>query len=98
MKPTYMISAGAYYHYVHSIYASSTGAGVLKLTLKGDPKASQYQFNDAEITIFTDNIEVTERLIAAINGASRSLKITKQRIGSVETAARVFATLNETGG
>lgn len=66
----YIISAGAHYHWVKKIVASTTGAGALKLTLKGDPNAAELQFNEAEITIFTDDVDLTARLIAAINSVS----------------------------
>jgi hypothetical protein len=65
-----MISTGAHYHWVKSITASTHGSGALKLTLRGRDDESFQQFNEADITIFTDDIELTERLIAAINGAA----------------------------
>lgn len=67
-----MISTGAHYHHVRSISACTHGDGVLKLTLHGDSDASDTQFNDAEITVFTDDVALTERLIKAINGAAEA--------------------------
>lgn len=66
-----MISSGAHYHHVRSITASTHGNGALTLTLHGDADASPEQFNDAEVTVFTDDVDLTARLIAAINGAAR---------------------------
>jgi hypothetical protein len=70
-----MISTGAHYHWVKTISASTHGSGALKLTLHGESDESFQQFNDAEITIFTDDVELTERLIAAINGAAKPIGI-----------------------
>lgn len=63
----YMISLSANYHWVKTISASTTGNGVLNLTFHGDRDANGAQFNDAEVTAFTDDVELTERLIEAIN-------------------------------
>lgn len=66
----YHISTGVHYHWVRKISARTNGNGALRLTLHGDPDASTVQFNEAEITIFTDDVELTDRLIKAINGAA----------------------------
>lgn len=66
-----MVSTGAHYHWVKSIEASTYGNGALKLTLHGEPDDSFQQFNAAEITIFTDDEDLTARLVAAINGATK---------------------------
>lgn len=68
----YLISAGASYHWVRQISASTHGDGVLKLTLHGDRDASEIQFNRAEVLIFTDDVEMTSRMVAAINGAAKA--------------------------
>lgn len=70
MSSGYIISTGAHYHWVKTIAASTTGRGALKLTLRGDPTAAEHQFNEAEITIFTNDVALTARLIKAINGAA----------------------------
>lgn len=67
-----MISTGAHYHWVKTISADTHGSGALKLTLHGDTDENFQQFNQAEITIFTDDVALTERLIAAINGAAKT--------------------------
>lgn len=72
-EPAYLISTGTHYHWVKQITASTYGDGALKLTLRGDPEVSQIQFNEAEITIFTDDVALTDRLIAAINGAAKEV-------------------------
>lgn len=64
-----MISTSANYHWVKTVSASTHGNGVLKLTFRGD-RDSNCQFNESEINVFTDNEELTARLIAAINSAS----------------------------
>jgi len=66
-----MISTGAHYHWVKSISASTHGDGALKLTLQGAEDEDFQQFNQAEITIFTDDERLVDRLIAAINGAAK---------------------------
>lgn len=66
----YMISAGSSYHWVRRIEASTHGSGVLKLVLHGDDDANDQCFNQAEVLIFTDNIDMTDRLVSAINGAA----------------------------
>lgn len=63
----YLIAAGAHYHWVRKITASTHGNGVLKLTLHGDADALDEQFNQVEVTVFTDDVEMVDRLIAAIN-------------------------------
>jgi DNA-binding protein YbaB len=68
-----MISTGAHYHWVKSISASTHGSGALKLTLHGGRDETFQQFNEAEITVFTDDEALTDRLIAAINGAAKPL-------------------------
>lgn len=67
---SYRISTNAHYHWVKKITASTYGNGALKITLHGEPDASEIQFNEAEITIFTDDVDLTDRLIKAINGAA----------------------------
>lgn len=69
-----MISTGAHYHWVKAISADTHGGGALKITLHGDADEDFQQFNQAEITIFTDDAELTERLIAAINGAAKPIE------------------------
>jgi uncharacterized protein YejL (UPF0352 family) len=54
-------------HWVKKIVASTNGDGVLRLTLEGDQSVSDHSFNQAEIIIFTDDVEYTDRLIEAIN-------------------------------
>lgn len=63
------IATGAHYHNVKRITAGTHGAGALKLELWGD-EDGESQFNLAEVTIFTDDEDLTERLMAAINGAA----------------------------
>jgi len=70
MTTALMISTGTHYHWVKSISAATFGGGALRLTLRGEQSESFQQFNEAEIVIFTDDAELTERLIAAINAAS----------------------------
>lgn len=65
-----IIASGASYHWVKKIVASTNGNGVLKLTLEGDQSVSDCSFNQAEILIFTDDFDLTERLIKAINIAA----------------------------
>lgn len=62
------VSSCAYYHYVTRITARTNGDAVLTLTLKGDPSQSDIQFNSAEISLFMDDKDLVDRLIAAING------------------------------
>jgi DNA-binding protein YbaB len=69
-----MISTGAHYHWVKAISASTHGNGALKLTLRGESDDTHQQFNEAEITIFTDDVELTKRLVAAINGAAKPIE------------------------
>ena len=70
-----MISTGAHYHWVKRITASTYGQGALKLTLHGEQDEGFQQFNDAEITVFTDDVALTERLVAAINGAAEPVSV-----------------------
>jgi D-lyxose ketol-isomerase len=63
---TTWIATGAHYHHVKRITAGTHGNGVLKLELWG-AKDSDSQFNMAEITLFTDDEALTDRLVAAIN-------------------------------
>jgi hypothetical protein len=63
----YLISTGIHYHWIRKITASTHGNGALKLTLHGDSDASDCQFNEAEITVFTEDVAMVERLIEAIN-------------------------------
>jgi hypothetical protein len=65
-----IVSTGAYYHYVRRISAYSNSSGVLNLTLSGDEGVSNHQFNMAEITVFTEDKELVDRLVAAINGCA----------------------------
>ncbi|MCK1430869.1 hypothetical protein [Bradyrhizobium sp. 87] len=69
-----MISTGAHYHWVKAIEASTHGGGALKLTLHGGADEDFQQFNQAEITVFTDDADLVERLIAAINGAAKPVE------------------------
>lgn len=66
----YLISAGSSFHWVKSVEASTHGSGVLKLTLHGEPDVSDECFNRAEVLIFTDDVDLTGRLVVAINGAA----------------------------
>lgn len=75
----YIISTGAHYHWVKKIVASTHGDGALKLTLKGDPEAAELQFNEAEITIFTDDVDLTARLIKAINAVNAEMAEQRER-------------------
>jgi len=68
----YMVSTCAHYHWVKKVTASTHGNGALKLTLHGETDASDVQFNEADITIFTDDIALTARLVEAINSVSRA--------------------------
>lgn len=70
-----MISTGIHFHWVKSISAGTYGNGALKITLHGDLDENMQQFNEAEITVFTDDVALTERLIAAINGAAKPTEI-----------------------
>jgi hypothetical protein len=81
----YMISTSANYHWVKTISASTYGDGVLKLTFHGDRAANDAQFNDAEVTVFTDDVELTERLIEAINrvGAEHAAKAAQPALEEV---------------
>lgn len=74
----YIISTGAHYHWVRKITASTHGDGVLRLTLHGDRDANDLQFNEAEITIFTDDVDLTERLIKAISSVNAEREAAKQ--------------------
>lgn len=65
-----MVTSSSNYHWVKTISAHTNGDGVLSLTLHGDSEAIDGQFNQAEITVFTDDVALTERLIKAINGAA----------------------------
>jgi DNA-binding protein YbaB len=65
-----IISTSANYHWIKKIVASTTGDGVLKLTLEGDQSVSNCSFNQAEILVFTDDVDLTVRLIKAINDAT----------------------------
>lgn len=69
-----MISSTTNYHWVKSLSARTHGGGALTLTLRGDRDASSCQYNESDITIFTDDVELTERLIAAINGAAKPVE------------------------
>ena len=66
----YMISTTLNVHWATRIEASSGTEGTLKLTIHGDPAASTEQYNIAEVTIFTEDKALVERLITAINGAA----------------------------
>lgn len=83
-----MISTTANYHWVKKISAHTHGGGALTLTLHGDCEADSCQFNQSEIVVFTDDVALTERLIAAINGAAEKPK------AAAELAARPVETLN----
>lgn len=76
-----MIVTSTNYHWVKKIVASTYGDGALKLTMHGDPKANEWQSNIAEINVFTDDVELTERLITAINGVVASEAKAEPEIG-----------------
>ena len=65
-----IVLTSANYHWVKKIVASTLGCGVLKLTLEGDQSVSECSFNQAEILIFIDDVDLTGRLIKAINDAA----------------------------
>lgn len=66
-----IISSSVNYHWVKEISAHTNGGNVLKLTLRGDRDVNACQFNEVEINVFMDaDAALTERLIAAINGAA----------------------------
>lgn len=65
-----MISTSANYHWIKGVTASTYGDAALKLTFRGDPKAREDQFNEAEVTLFMEDAALVDRLIAAINGAA----------------------------
>ncbi len=69
----YLVSTSANYHWVKKIVASTNSSGVLKLTLEGDQGVSECSFNQAEILIFTDDFDLTDRLVKAINIAATKL-------------------------
>jgi hypothetical protein len=68
-----IISSYASYHWVEKISAHThnTQGSPLILTLTGDPDISGCQINACEIAIYTENQELTDRLVAAINGAKQ---------------------------
>jgi hypothetical protein len=68
----YMISTGAHYHWVERITAETNTPGALKIILHGAEDVSDQQFNQAEITIFTDNAALARRLAAAINECAKA--------------------------
>jgi hypothetical protein len=72
MADKLIISTSTNYHWVRKIAASSYDGLALKLTIGGNPDASDCQSNEAEINLFfeDDCRELVERLIAAINGAA----------------------------
>jgi hypothetical protein len=67
-----MISTGANYHWVERITAETNTKGVLKLILHGAEDVSDQQFNQAEITIFTDNPALVRRLVDAVNECAKT--------------------------
>jgi len=69
----YIVTSSANYHWVKKITAETNGDGVLKLTFIGDPDVVDHQFNKAEVNIFTDNVDMVDRLIDAINGVNESI-------------------------
>ena len=71
---SFTISTTANYHWVRKIIASTHGNGVLKLTLLGEQDPESVQFNTVEINVFTDDVEMTEHLISAINAVAPSEK------------------------
>lgn len=83
-----MISTSANYHWVRSISAHTNGGGVLTLTLRGDRDAESTQYNQCDICIFTDDVALTERLIAAINGVNteRAAEIAAAEAAAAEEA------------
>ena len=73
---TYLVTTSANYHWIKSITASrNTADAVLKLTLNGDPAASDYSYNQAEITVFMEDAAMVDRLIEAINGVNRQPEV-----------------------
>jgi DNA-binding protein YbaB len=70
-----IVSTTINYHWIKKIVASTNGGGVLKLTLEGDQSVSDCSFNQAEILIFTDDDDLTGRLIEAINNAAAKPEI-----------------------
>jgi hypothetical protein len=66
----YMITTGVYFHWVERVAASTNGNGVLKITVHG-AEVTNEQHNMGEITIFTEDQSLVDRLVAAINGAAQ---------------------------
>ena len=64
---SYRISTCANYHWVKRIEAATHGNGALKLILWGGGD-TDLQFDQAEITVFMDDQQLVDRIVAAING------------------------------
>ena len=61
------LTAGIHFHSVTNITARSYDGKALKLTVHGDSSASEEQFNQAEIVLFTEDSAMVGQLIEAIN-------------------------------
>lgn len=80
----FMVSTSANYHWTTKITASTLGDGALHLTLHGDPAATDGQFNQADITVFTEDAEMVAHLVEAINSVIVSHQQGEpQKLGSV---------------
>jgi len=62
-----MISGSAAFHWVERISAEHNTKGALKIVLHGAHNPEADQFNIAEVMIFTENADMCDRLVAAIN-------------------------------
>ena len=67
----YMISTATNIHWVQRVEARSNTPGVFTLSFWGNPAASDEQNNCAEVTVFTEDQALVDRLVAAINGAAQ---------------------------
>ena len=68
----YMVSTGLNLHWVKLIEARAGSEGVLTLTFRGDPSATELQFNMAEVTVFLDDQKLVDALVLAINAVNRN--------------------------
>lgn len=66
-----MITSTVAFHWATRVSAHHGTKGTLQITVYGDPCASDEQFNMGEVTIFTEDPDLVDRLVAAINGAAR---------------------------
>lgn len=64
---SYRIATCTNYHWVKRIEAATHGNGALKLILWGGGD-TDLQFDQAEITVFMDDQQLVDRIVAAING------------------------------